>query len=54
MSASIDPYGLMAKIGMIKELGAIALYDFEMKAKLNNWLSVDEAKGCFMLKSVPT
>ena len=35
---------------MIKELGAIGLYDFEMKANLNNWLSMEEAKGMLYVK----
>ena len=50
MGASIAPYGLMTKSGMIKELGAIGLYDFEMKAKLNNWLSMEESKGMLYVK----
>ena len=50
MSGSIDPYGLMTKSGMIKELGAIGLYDFEMKAKLDHWLSMEEAKGMLYVK----
>ena len=40
----------MTKSGMIKELGAIGLYDFEMKAKLDKWLSREEAKGMLYVK----
>ena len=50
MSASIDPFGIMTKTQVIKELGAIALYDFEMKAKLNQWLSMEEAKSLLYVK----
>ena len=50
MSASIDPYGLMTKSGQMKELGAVGLYDFEMEAKLDNWLGVEESKGILYVK----
>ena len=50
MSASIDPFGFMTKTQVIMELGAIALYDFEMKAKLNQWLSMEEAKSLLSVK----
>ena len=50
MSASIDPYGLMTKSGKIKELGAIGLYDFKLKSKINNRLSREEAKGLLYVK----
>ena len=50
MSGSIDPYGLMTKSGKMKELGANGLYDFEMKAKINNRLSREEAKNLIYVK----
>ena len=50
LGASIDPYGSMTKTGLIKDFGAIGLYEFEMKAKLGSWLSVEEAKGMLYVK----
>ena len=50
MSGSIDPYGLMTKSGKVKELGAIGLYDFELKAKINNFLSREEVKSLLYVK----
>ena len=50
MSGSIDPYGLMTKTGKMKELGAVGLYDFEMKSKINSRLSREEAKGLLYVK----
>ena len=50
MSASIDPYGLMTKSGKMKELGALGLYDFQMKSKINSRLSCEEAKGLLYVK----
>lgn len=40
----------MTKSGKMKELGAIALYDFEMKSKINTRLSREEAKGLLYVK----
>ena len=45
MSSAIDPYGLMTKGGIMKDLGAIACYDHEMKSQLDKWLSPDNIKG---------
>jgi hypothetical protein len=50
MSGSIDPYGLMTKSGKMKELGAIGLYDFELKSKINNRLSCEESKNLLYVK----
>ena len=50
MSGSIDPYGLMTKCGKMKELGALGLYDFEMKSKINSRISCEEAKGLLYVK----
>lgn len=50
MSGSIDPYGLMTKSGKMKELGALGLYDFEMKSKINSRISCEEAKGLLYVK----
>ena len=55
MSGSIDPFGLMTKSGMIKELGAIGFYDFELKARTGLPLSREEKKReCCTSKSGPT
>ena len=50
MSGSIDPYGLMTKTGKMKELGAVGLYDFEMKSKINGRLSCEEANHLLYVK----
>ena len=50
MAGFIDPFGIMTKHGQMKDFGAIGLYDFEMKAKLDQWLSVEEAKGFLYVK----
>ena len=50
MSGSIDPFGLMTKSGIIKDLGAIGLYDFKTVSKQNTQLNDEELKGLLYVK----
>ena len=48
-SGSLDPFGLMTKSGRTKDLGAVFLYDFDLRSK-NEQLSREEVKELLYVK----
>ena len=50
IGGSIDPLGILTKVGFMDSIAAIALHDFEMKSKGGQWLPAEEAKSMLYVK----